>query len=83
MDTSYRTGDSPIRSEIILDGVEARLRRPERAIMNVSSQLNIDIYRLNCGQGWEPHKVARLNRNVFVALSIAITSIESVRAEQL
>eukprot|EP00965_Chrysotila_dentata_P176322 5822107-Pleurochrysis_carterae.AAC.1 len=48
--------------------------RLERTIINVSSQLNTDIYRLNCGQGWKPRELARLNRNLPVALSITLTS---------
>eukprot|EP00965_Chrysotila_dentata_P178814 5904816-Pleurochrysis_carterae.AAC.1 len=40
--------------------------RPERAIVNVSSQLSTEVYRLNCDQGWEPHKLVRRNRNLYV-----------------
>eukprot|EP00965_Chrysotila_dentata_P248951 6208629-Pleurochrysis_carterae.AAC.1 len=71
METSHRIGEIPIRSEMISNGIVTS--RPERSIINVSSQLDTDIYRVNLGQGWEPREVARLHRNLSVALSITIT----------
>eukprot|EP00965_Chrysotila_dentata_P161157 5321352-Pleurochrysis_carterae.AAC.1 len=72
MGTSYRIGDSSIRSEMILNGIVTS--RPERAIMIVSTRLNNDLCQLSCGQGWEPRLLARYSRNISLASPIEITS---------
>eukprot|EP00965_Chrysotila_dentata_P218919 6190840-Pleurochrysis_carterae.AAC.8 len=57
MKTSYRIGGIPVRFEMMSNGIVTS--RPERAIINVSSQSITDIYWLNCGQEWEPRELAR------------------------
>eukprot|EP00965_Chrysotila_dentata_P101695 3357539-Pleurochrysis_carterae.AAC.1 len=47
--------------------------RPERVIINVSLRLNNDLYWPDRGQGWEPRLLARLDRNLLLALPIEKT----------
>eukprot|EP00965_Chrysotila_dentata_P181613 5995236-Pleurochrysis_carterae.AAC.1 len=47
---------------------------PERAIINVSTLLNSDSYRLDRGQWWETQLLARLSRNSSSASPIENTS---------
>eukprot|EP00965_Chrysotila_dentata_P043608 1450085-Pleurochrysis_carterae.AAC.1 len=47
--------------------------RPERMIENVSMRLDDDLYRSDRGQGCEPRLLARLNRNLSLALPIEKT----------
>eukprot|EP00965_Chrysotila_dentata_P258405 6213206-Pleurochrysis_carterae.AAC.4 len=51
-DSSCRYGVYPVSSEVCLEGILAI--RPKRAIIIVSTRINNDLYRLDCGQGWEP-----------------------------
>eukprot|EP00965_Chrysotila_dentata_P158999 5252960-Pleurochrysis_carterae.AAC.1 len=48
--------------------------RPERVIKNVSVRLNNDLYRFDRGHGWESRLMARLSRNMSLALPIEETS---------
>eukprot|EP00965_Chrysotila_dentata_P015861 524807-Pleurochrysis_carterae.AAC.1 len=47
--------------------------RPERVIINVSMRLNNDSCRFDRGHEWEPRLMARLSRNMSLALPIEKT----------
>eukprot|EP00965_Chrysotila_dentata_P209201 6185163-Pleurochrysis_carterae.AAC.2 len=54
MDISkYGIGSTPVLSEMIVNGLVTI--KPEQAVITVSSQLNNEVYRLNCDHEWEPH----------------------------
>eukprot|EP00965_Chrysotila_dentata_P243355 6205370-Pleurochrysis_carterae.AAC.2 len=73
MKTSYRIGDiQTIRSEMISNVIVTS--RPERAIINVSTRLNNDLYWLNRDQEWKPRLLVQLNRNISLTSPITIAS---------
>eukprot|EP00965_Chrysotila_dentata_P175612 5797076-Pleurochrysis_carterae.AAC.1 len=47
--------------------------RPERAIINVSMRLHNHLCRFDRDHGWEPRLMARVNRNMSLALPIENT----------
>eukprot|EP00965_Chrysotila_dentata_P196826 6177828-Pleurochrysis_carterae.AAC.1 len=57
--------------------------RPERVIINVSMRLNNDLCRFDRGHGWEPRLMARLNRNMSLALSFEKTGAVDCLATDL
>eukprot|EP00965_Chrysotila_dentata_P160364 5294862-Pleurochrysis_carterae.AAC.1 len=71
MDCSYGMGVYSVIPKMYLKDTLAI--RPERVIENVSMRLNDDLYWSDRGQGWEPRLLARLERNLSLALPIEKT----------